>query len=71
MKIGWRKEEPYERMRKCLIRETEVASTYGIRFPDRVPRIPTLEVRKGTFDPVFSDDYWSQRVGLHTITSVI
>ena len=40
-------------MRKRMLRETEVALLYGLRFPKRQPRIPTMEVGKGEWHPVF------------------
>ena len=31
-------------MQKRMIAETELALLIGLRFPDRMPRIPTMEV---------------------------
>lgn len=63
------KEEAYATLRRHMIRETEAALLYGILFPDRVPRIPTVEVSRATgdaglkraapaFDPQFSEKWW-------------
>lgn len=41
-----------------MIHETEVALLYGLRFPSRIPTIPTIEVGKGQFDPVFAEHFW-------------
>ncbi len=58
-----RKVESYELLHRRMIHETEVTLLYGLRFPKRVPRIPTAEVGKGVFDPVFAARYWAERVG--------
>lgn len=47
-----------------LIAETELALFVGLRFPQRVPRIPTLEVGTGEFDPQFSLRFWSETLGI-------
>ncbi|MBI4718229.1 MAG: hypothetical protein HY763_10520 [Planctomycetes bacterium] len=51
-------------MRTRIVCETELALLYGLRFPQRVPLIPTIEVGKGTFDRAFAERYWQERVGL-------
>lgn len=58
------KQDAYEVLRRRMRRETEVALLYGLRFPERVPRIPTVEVGKGTFPREFSSSFWSENVGL-------
>ncbi len=56
----WRKRtESYEEMRRRMIQETEVALLYGLRFPDRMTRIPTIEVGRGEFHPAFAAQFWS------------
>jgi len=47
-----------------MIRETELALLIGLRFPKRMPRIPTMEVGKGTFDPGFAERFWEQALEL-------
>lgn len=37
---------------------------FGLRFPDQVPRIPTVEVGTASFDPQFAEDYWLHRLDL-------
>lgn len=59
-----RNTEPYEAMRRRMIRETEVTLMYGLRFPGRIPRIPTVEVGKGSFDASFAALYWAEKLGL-------
>lgn len=59
MKLRWRtKTESFEDMRKRLIQETEVALLYGMLFPRRVTRIPTIEVGKGSFSRGYCRCYW-------------
>jgi len=56
----WRRQtESYDEMRRRLIHETEVALLYGLRFPDRSISIPTIEVGKGEFSPVFARHFWN------------
>lgn len=64
MRIRFREFDPFARLRKKLIRETEVALHYGMRFPDRTPRIPTIEVGRGRFQLEFADRWWSEALGL-------
>lgn len=56
--------ESYEAMRKRLIHETEVALLYGISFPQRVPRIPTVEVGKASFSRGYCRRYWQAALEL-------
>ncbi len=56
--------ESYERLRRKMIRETETSLLFGLLFPDRVPRIPTIEVGKGGFDRRAAEQYWRERLGL-------
>jgi len=56
----WRKRtESYEDMRRRMIHETEIALLYGMRFPDRMIRIPTIEVGRGEFHPEFAAQFWN------------
>jgi hypothetical protein len=54
----------YATLRKRLIHETQVALHYGLRFPKRHPRIPTIEVGKGRFHPDFAARFWNEALGL-------
>lgn len=56
--------EPYEVLRRRMIAETEVALLYGLRFPERMPRIPSMEVGVGSFHPDFAARFWSNALGL-------
>lgn len=47
-----------------MIHETELGLMFGLRFPDQVPRIPTVEVGTASFDPQFAEDYWLHRLDL-------
>ena len=49
----------YGALRKRMIHETEVALLFGLRFPDRVPRIPIVEVGRGEFHPDFAKQFWA------------
>jgi hypothetical protein len=50
----------YGALRRRLIRETELALAIGMRFPDRTPRILTVEVGKEGFNPEFAAKYWQE-----------
>ncbi|UCC30588.1 MAG: hypothetical protein JSU86_20630 [Phycisphaerales bacterium] len=52
--------DSFDALRKRMIAETELALLVGLRFPDRMPRIPTMEVGSGRFHPDFATRYWSQ-----------
>ena len=56
--------ESLDSVRRRIIHETEVALLYGLRFPDRAPRIPRVEVGRGAFDPAFAARFWAQTLGL-------
>ena len=58
------KYDPAAALRKRMIRETEVVLLFGLRFPKRLPRIPTVEVGKGSFDPEFAEQFWEEALGL-------
>ena len=51
-------------MRKRMLRETEVALLYGLLFPKRHPRIPTMEVGDGEWHPLFVAQFWQEALGL-------
>lgn len=46
-----------------MIRETEYALWYGLCFPDRHPRIPSIQVGKGKFDRAYADQFWEDVLG--------
>jgi hypothetical protein len=48
-----------------MIAETEVALLYGLRFPERMPRIPSIEVGVGSFHPDYAAQFWSGALGLN------
>ncbi len=54
----------YARLRKRIIHETELALAIGLRFPERMPRIPTIEVGMGKFNPEFAARYWEEVLGV-------
>jgi len=56
--------ESLDALRRRIIHETEVALLYGLRFPDRAPRIPRVEVGRGAFAPAFAARFWTQTLGL-------
>ncbi|MFQ5461360.1 MAG: hypothetical protein ACE5E5_01900 [Phycisphaerae bacterium] len=45
-------------IQRRMIHETELALLHGLRFPERYPSIPKVEVGKGTFDPEFAASFW-------------
>lgn len=54
-------------LRRKMIRETEVSLLFGMLFPHRVPRIPTVEIGKGSFDRRFAEAYWRDRLGIDSL----
>ncbi len=56
--------DKYAALRKRMIRETEIALLIGFRFPKRMPRIPTVEVGHGRFQPDFADQFWQDALEL-------
>ena len=58
------KEDPYAALRKRMIRETEVALAVGFQFPERVQRIPVVEVGHGTFTATFATEFWKEALDL-------
>ncbi|MGB2987459.1 MAG: hypothetical protein WBE26_16465 [Phycisphaerae bacterium] len=61
------KPDRFGALRKRMIAETELALLVGLRFPERVPRIPRVEVGKGTFHPEFAAQFWSETLGIDVI----
>ena len=45
--------------RMRLVHETEAALLYGLTHPDSSPRIPTVEVGRGSFEREFAGKWWS------------
>ncbi len=58
------KHDPLDLLRRRLVRETETALLYGLRFPDRVERIPTVEAGRGRFHRDFAEQWWAQTFGV-------
>ena len=58
------KRASYQAIRRRMIGETELALMIGLRFPDRVRRIPTMEVGTGRFHPRFARQFWSETLGV-------
>ena len=58
------KKDAFAALRRRLIRETEIALAIGFRFPEKMPRIPTIEVGKGSFHPTFSEDFWKNALDI-------
>ena len=58
------KPESLTAWRDRLIAETELALLVGLRFPQRVPRIPTVEAGCAGFDPRFARRFWSDALGM-------
>ena len=59
-----RRRESLDVVRQRVIHETEAALLYGLHFPERAIRIPTVEVGKRRFDPVFAANFWSRTLGI-------
>jgi len=47
-----------------MLRETELALLVGLESPHQAVRIPTIEVGKGRFHPLFAARFWEQALGL-------
>ena len=58
------RKDAYAAMRKRLIRETEAALHYGLTFPERSPRIPTVRVGCGTFRADYARDWWQSTLDI-------
>ena len=58
------KPDTFDPLRQKMIRETELGLTFGLRFPDQVPRIPTIEVGAAAFAPFLVEHYWIERLEL-------
>ncbi len=54
------KDQVYDRVRRRMIRETEIALCVGFLYPDRAIRIPTLEIGRGAFHPDYAARFWSE-----------
>lgn len=53
------KDQLHDRIRRRMIRDTEIALWFGFMYPDRAIRIPTLEVGCGAFHPDYAARFWS------------
>lgn len=53
------KDQLYDRVRRRMIRETEIALYIGFLYPDRAIRIPTVEVG-GELHPDYAAQFWSE-----------
>lgn len=65
MRIRFREFDPFARLRRKFIRETEVALARAWEGSERMVRIPTIEVGHGAFHPRFAHEWWSQTLGLY------
>ena len=54
----------YAEMRRRMIEETELALFIGLCFPERVQRIPTMEVGGARFHPTFAARFWQDVLDL-------
>lgn len=64
MRLLRRRLESLDAVRFRIIHETEAALYYGLRFPERAVRIPTVEVGHGRFDPAFAAHFWGETLGI-------
>ncbi len=60
------KDQVYDRIRRRMIRDTEIALSVGFLYPDRAIRIPTLEVGCGEFHPDYAARFWSELLDQNT-----
>lgn len=63
--MWWRRKitDKFAALRRRMISETEIGLLIGMRFPEKSPRIPTIEVGTGSFDPDYARAYWERRLG--------
>lgn len=59
MRWGRSVSDSYAATRRRMIRETELALLVGITS-NKHPRIPTIEVGKGSFPQSVSESFWEQ-----------
>lgn len=64
MRLRRAKHEFYDALRKHMIAETELALLYGLRFPERMKRIPRIEVGGGSFQPALAAHFWAEVLGI-------
>jgi len=64
MLLRRKKHETYEEMRRRMIAETELALLYGLRFPERTDRIPTLISGTASFNRSVTVRFWAQALGM-------
>ena len=64
MRFRRKKHESYEEMRQRMIAETELALLYGLRFPERASRIPTLIAGTGSFERSVTVRFWAKALGM-------
>ena len=64
MHVRQAKYESYEALRKHMIAETELALLYGLRFPERMRRIPRIKVGGGSFEPAMAAQFWAEVLGI-------
>ena len=63
MPVFRRRRKSLEDLRSQLIRETELGLYIGLKFPERVPRIPSIEVGRASFDPKQAEAFWLELLG--------
>lgn len=51
-------------LRKRMIAETELALVIGLRFPERMPRIPTVRAGEDTFPAELAAQFWAEALGI-------
>ena len=64
MLLRRKKHETYDEMRRRMIAETELALLYGLRFPERSDRIPTLISGTASFHRSMTVQYWAKALGM-------
>ncbi len=57
-------EDSYAKMRRRMLDETELALYIGLRFPERMRRIPIMEVGTARFRPSFAAAFWGDVLDL-------
>ncbi len=63
--MWWRRTitDKFAAIRRRMIAETEIGLLIGLRFPERIRRIPIIESGTGSFDPRFAKAFWEETLG--------
>ena len=61
--FNWVKKRAGIDSHRRMIRETEMGLTIALTFPERMPKIPAMEVSNASFDPTWAERFWEGILG--------